>query len=425
MSQRRLRMGVAGLGRAFSLMLPTLVQDERIEIVAGADPRAEARARFEQDFAGRAYARVEDMCADPSVEVVYVSTPHQYHVENVAAAAAAGRHILCEKPMALTVGECLRMIEAAQAAGVALVVGHSHSFDAPVRRAREIVESGVYGDVRMMSGMDYTDFLYRPRRAEELDTSKGGGVVYNQAPHQVDNVRFIGGGMVKSVRAVTGAWDPARRTEGAYTALLTFEGGAAASITYSGYAHFDSDELVDWIAESGLPKNPDNYGATRRALAGVAGDAEYALKSDVNYGGPRYAGFDPRKAKPAAERFHQNFGLLVASCDGADLRPTSKGVMIYDDRERRLEPVPVPAVPRREVMDELYAAVVDGVAPVHDGRWGLATMEVCFAILASAREGREITLSHQVPTPSLLARQGSAGVGGAEVGGAGLGRAAP
>lgn len=404
MAQRKLRMGVAGLGRAFSLMLPTLVMDERIEIVAGADPRAEARARFEQDFTGRAYERVEDMCADPRVEVVYVSTPHQYHVENVAAAAAAGRHILCEKPMALNVGDCAAMIEAAQRAGVALVVGHSHSFDAPVRRAREIVESGVYGDVRMMSGMDYTDFLFRPRRPEELDTSKGGGVIYNQAPHQVDNVRFIGGGLVRSVRAVTGAWDASRRTEGAYTALLTFEGGAAASITYSGYAHFDSDELVDWVAESGLPKNPDAYGAARRALDGVAGEAEHALKWQVNYGGPRYAGFDPVKAKPAVERLHQNFGLLVVSCDGADLRPTSKGVMIYDDRERRLEAVPVPSVPRREVIDELYAAVVDGVPPAHDGRWGLATMEVCFAILQSAREGREVTLSHQVSTPNLAAR---------------------
>jgi len=115
------------------------------------------------------------------------------------------------------------------------------------------------------------------------------------------------------------------------------------------------------------------------------------------------------KAKPAAERYHQNFGLLVVSCDSADLRPTSKGVMIYDDRERRLDAVAVPPVPRREVIDELYAAVVHGLAPVHDGRWGLATMEVCFAILESARSGREVTLSHQTPTPRLASRvRGSA-----------------
>jgi len=52
---------------------------------------------------------------------------------------------------------------------------------------------------------------------------------------------------------------------------------------------------------------------------------------------------------------------------------------------------------------------VHGLAPVHDGRWGLATMEVCFAILTSAREGREITLSHQCPTPSLAAREAARG----------------
>lgn len=401
MSVRKIRLGIAGLGRAFSLMLPTLVLDPRIEIVAGADPRPEARARFEQDFAGRAYANVADMCADPAIEAVYVSTPHQYHVENVLAAAGNGRHILCEKPMALNVEDCQAMIDAARNAGVHLVVGHSHSFDGPIRRAREIVESGAYGDVRMMSAMDYTDFLYRPRRPEELDTSKGGGVIFNQAPHQVDNVRFIGGGMVKSVRAFTGAWDAARRTEGAYTALLTFENGAGASITYSGYAHFDSDELVDWIGEGGLPKNPDNYGAARRGLRGIDEQAELDLKSQLNYGGPRYAGFDPAKALPP-ERWHQNFGLLVASCERADLRPTSKGVMIYDDGAKRLDEVPVPPVPRSEVIDELYGAVVDGRPPVHDGTWGLATMEVCFAILKSAQTGQDVALAHQVPVPALL-----------------------
>lgn len=401
MTVRKLRLGIAGLGRAFSLMLPTLVQDERIEIVAGADPRAEARDRFTQDFAGRAYASVEDMCADPLVEAVYVSTPHQYHRENVVAAAQAGRHILCEKPMALSIEDCEAMIAAARAARVALVVGHSHSFDAPVRRTRELIESGAFGALHMMSALNYTDFIYRPRRPEELDTAKGGGVIFNQAPHQVDNLRFIGGGLVRSVRAATAIMDPARPTEGAFTAFLTFDGGVAASLTYSGYAHFDSDELVDWINEGGLPKNPDNYGAARWALQGTSAADELAIKAQANYGGARYGQADARLSTKPQTRWHQNFGFLIASCAQADLRPTSKGVMIYADDERRLEDVPVRAVPRMEVMDELYAAVVDGVPPVHDAAWGLATMEVCFAILQSAHEGREVTLHHQVPTPSL------------------------
>ena len=95
------------------------------------------------------------------------------------------------------------MIDAAQRAGVHLIVGHSHSFDAPVLRLRALIESGDFGRVRMINAINYTDYLYRPRRPEELDTAQGGGAVFNQAAHQVDIVRLIGGGQVASVRAAS------------------------------------------------------------------------------------------------------------------------------------------------------------------------------------------------------------------------------
>ena len=93
------------------------------------------------------------------------------------------------------------MIAAARHAGVHLIVGHSHSFDAPILRTRALIASGEYGAVRMITALNYTDFLMRPRRPEELDTAQGGGAVFNQAAHQVDIVRLLGGGRVKSVRA--------------------------------------------------------------------------------------------------------------------------------------------------------------------------------------------------------------------------------
>ncbi len=395
MAERRLRIGIAGLGRAFSIMLPALAS-EKLEIVAGADPRPEARARFAADFKGRAYVTVEDMCADPAVEAVYVSTPHGVHRANVEAAAAHKRHVLVEKPMALTLDDCRAMIEATRAAGVVMVVGHSHSFDLPVRRAREIIASGAVGELRMITSSYFTDFLYRPRRREELDTAEGGGVMYNQAPHQVDVARLLGGGLVRSVRANAGVWDPARPTEGAYQALLTFENGATASLTYSGYAHYDGDELVDWITEGGLPKDPARYGMARNALSAAASLAEEEqLKALVNYGGERYGG-PQNAAGDRQQRFHQHFGHVVASCTKADLRPSAKGVHVYADTERRFEQLASPKVYRDEVIDELWNAVVNGAPVVHSGEWGMATMEVCLAMLASSREGRELTLHHQV-----------------------------
>src|SRR4249920_310707 len=255
-SKHKLRIGVAGLGRAFAVMLPTFRADPRVNLVAAADTRADARQRFAEEFSASAYATVEELCVDPAVQVIYVATPHQLHARHAALAAQHRKHLLVEKPMALTLEECTAIIVAAGSAGVHLVVGHSHSFDAPVRHMRDLIESGRYGDARMINAINYTDYLYRPRRPEELDTALGGGAVFNQAAHQVDIVRLIGGGRVTSVRAATGSWDASRPTEGAYAALLTFENGVFASLTYNGYGHFDSDEFQGWIGEMGKAKAP-------------------------------------------------------------------------------------------------------------------------------------------------------------------------
>src|SRR2546421_387790 len=87
---------------------------------AGPRGRGEARARFADDFSARTYGSVEELCGDPAVEVVYVATPHQHHVHHVATAAAQGKHVLVEKPMAVTLDECAAMVAAARAANVHL-----------------------------------------------------------------------------------------------------------------------------------------------------------------------------------------------------------------------------------------------------------------------------------------------------------------
>ena len=87
---------------------------------------------------------------------------------------------------------------------------------------------------------------------------------------------------------------------------------------------------------------------------------------------------------------------MIVCCERGDLRPTPKGVFIYGDEERRFMALPPPAVPRAEVIDELCDAVLEGRKPLHGGEWGLATLEVCLAMLRSAPEGREVALSRQV-----------------------------
>ena len=389
-----LRIGVLGLGRAFTLMLPTWRDDPRVKLVAAFDPRPQAREAFVEHFGGVAHASAEALCQDPSVQWIYVATPHGLHADHVCVAAQSGKHVLVEKPMALTLAEADRMIQACANAGTQLVVGHSHSFDAPVLLARDLIASGQFGAVRMIHAMQYTDFLYRPRRPEELDTSQGGGVVFSQAAHQVDIVRLLAGGQVECVRAVTGQWDASRPTEGAYSALLTFKDGAFASLSYNGYGYYDSDTLMDGIGELGQAKDPSTHSRTRSRQARLLDEAaEIQAKAERNFGGADFQ--SPPRQTPQAS---QHFGPVLVSCQGADLRLTPHGVEVHDLHGMRRIPAVLPPVPRGEVVDELCAISHEGRMPQHGGAWSRATLEVCLALLQSQREGRDILMQHQVPT---------------------------
>lgn len=381
------RLGVAGLGRAFVLMLPTFRSDDRVRLVASAAPREESRSAFTAEFGGCGYSSVESLCADPEVEAIYVATPHGLHTAHVQMAAAAGKHILVDKPLAVSMEDGVEMVAAAAEAGVHLIVGPSHSFDASVLLARRIIESGEFGQLRMVQALNYTDFLYRPRRPEELRTEDGGGILFSQAIHQIDIVRLLAGGEATQVSALTGAWDPARPTEGAYAALMPFKSGAFATLTYSGYAHFDSDTWMGDIGELGQAKEPAAYGRARKALEGLSPEDEAALKLTRTYG----AGDSPT----AAER-HEHFGPVIALCDRADLRLTPDGVEIWGDTQRDLRTVPLGKAPRRTVIDALVSAVRHDRPPPQTGAWGLASLEACHAVLASARSGTPVRLDRQV-----------------------------
>ena len=390
MPAQTIRLGAIGLGRAAATMLPSLIAHPNVRLTAAADSNPAARTRFEADFGGRTYASAVELCASPDVDAVYIATPHQFHAADVLTAAGHGKHAIVEKPMALTLEECRAMTDAAESNGVVLVVGHSAGFNPSIKLIRETIASGSVGPLRMMTNLDYTNFLYRPRRPEELDTAQGGGIIYNQLPHQLDLIRVIDGGPLESAYAVTGVWDRARPTEGALTALLQFSDGVAASLTYSGYDHFDTDEFHDWVSEGGSEKRPA-YGEQRRALRAFATPADEAR-------GRTASGFAGHGiTRPNGPMHHPHFGLLIVSCENADLRPSPDGMLVYDDDGvHEVIAPPARTYPNKDgVIDELYDAIVSGEPPLHDGQWGTATMAAAIALLQSARERRAITLSRE------------------------------
>jgi phthalate 4,5-cis-dihydrodiol dehydrogenase len=289
-------------------------------------------------------------------------------------------------------------LNACQQAGVQLMVGHSHSFNAPVLQARALIASGQLGQVRMITALNYTVFLYRPRRPEELNTALGGGVIHSQAAHQIDVVRLLGGGKVVSVQACTGQWDASRPTEGAFSALLQFENGAFANVTYNGHGHFDSDVWMDHVGEIGNPKpaaeSQQRYGQARRRLeTAPTAEKESELKAARNYGGPLYA--------PAAitTNAYQHFGPVVVSCDKGDIRLTPHGVWVYGPDREYFEALPAPAYPRKEVIDELVQALRQSSPLTHSGEWSRASTEVCLGILQAAQSQQAVQMQHQIGVP--------------------------
>ena len=382
-----LRWGIAGIGSGASNLLGGFARNPHVKITAAADIRQEAVEAFGREFNCETYVSVEEMCKSPNVDAVWVSTPNHLHAEHVIAAVEHKKHCTVSKPMAITLEECEAMNQAAETNGVVLLSGHTQSMMAPVRKMAEVVRSGAYGRLGMLHSWHFSDWMYRPRMPYELDVTKGGGLIYRQSPHHIDIVRLIGGGLVKSVRAQTMILDPERFAPGAFTAYLEFEDRTPCTIVYSGYGHFDSSELT-----FGRGYSPG------RVTKSTTPDEEEALKEARRYtaGGKSPTGAEAAQAEQPS---HSAFGLTIATCEKADIRQSPHGLWVYDESGKHEITVPKDQVRGDAEFEEMYEAVVNRRHVVHDGRWGEATHEVTMAIMESARTGKEVVLSHQVPVP--------------------------
>jgi len=403
---RTLRFGIAGLGTASTAILPEIVAHPHLAVTAAADPRREALDKFASQFGGETFETVDAMCASPNVDAIFICTPNQFHAEHAIAAATHGKQVIVEKPMALTLDECTAMITAAESNGVHLLVGHTHGFDAPVRAMAKLIHGGDLGRLLMLNGWYFTDWIYRPRMPDELSPEKGGGVVFRQAPHHVDIMRILGGGMVRSVRASTSIADPARPVEGSYMAFLDFEGGAAASITFSGYGRYDTSELTGGVGETGRRRDPEAHLKAHARVQGYARpEDEWRFKDAVRFGGKREGEWEVVAAGDTGKEGrigHPFYGVILASCERGDIRQTPRGLLVYENQGRREIEIPLAALEREAELDAMYHAWArDRPLAAHDGRWGRATLEVCLGMQESARLRRDVPMSRQTPYRSM------------------------
>src|ERR1043166_5437241 len=193
-----IRIGLVGLGTAGRSLPQAVAKTTGFSFVAGADLRAEARDQYAAEFGIETFASVEAMCERKELDAVYVATPNPYHAEHAITALQHGKHVMVEKPMALTLEDCDKMIATAEQNRVKLMVAHTRSFNPPIRKMREIISSYRLGRVTQVHTLRYSPWVLRPREPGEIDSALGGGVCYRQAPHQVDIARLLAGGMARS-----------------------------------------------------------------------------------------------------------------------------------------------------------------------------------------------------------------------------------
>ncbi len=187
-----IRLGIAGAGIAALQALPHITKiGNKIRLTALADIRRENMAFIADHYDGdlALFDDVGEMCASDAVDAVWVATPNNLHAEHTLWAAGNGKHVVCEKPMAVTIDQCRRMVDAVEKNGVKYVQGHSKVYDTPIRKMGEILKTGELGRVIHIHSWNWNDWLVRALVASEVDTSQGTGVVFRQGPHQADMVR--------------------------------------------------------------------------------------------------------------------------------------------------------------------------------------------------------------------------------------------
>jgi phthalate 4,5-cis-dihydrodiol dehydrogenase len=365
-------------------MIRAAVEDPRFVLAAAADPRCGPRAMFARNFGAKSYETFESLCGDRSLEAVYIASPHEFHAEQTICALEHGKDVIVEKPLALTLEDCDAIIATVKRTGRTVIVGHTHAFDPSILKIRELVSQSDFGSLGMVTTLNYTDFLYRPRRPEELETSRGGGIAFNQITHQIDMVRAIANANVRSLRANVGRLDDSRPTEGNSAVFLEFENGAAASLVYSGYDFFDSDGLHDWVAESGARKTQAHGGARRMLREDHRSETEKRFL--LGYGSRTF---------PTASFRPPHFGLLIATFQRADVRVTPNGVAIFDENgEREISLKSDSIMPGHgNVLTAFWLAVREGKPCIHDALWGRETLAIVLGILESGRSRRELQMA--------------------------------
>lgn len=326
-----LRWGVLGTARINRSLIPPLRASARnVPVAVASREPARARAYAREWALPVAHETYEALLADPTLDVVYVSLPNHLHVPWTLRAVAAGKHVLCEKPLALTPAAVDAVADAARAAGVVVAEAFMYRHHPRTRQVRDLVAGGALGAVRFVRG-SFSFNLTRPPDDSRWDPARGGGALWDVGCYPVSYTRYV----------------LAEEPEEVYGQCVT--GPSGVDLSFSGVLRFPSGVLAQIDA---------GFQTQYRMAMEVAG-TDGVLRAPW--------AFKPRPDVP--------FEVVRGDDPPAPLPPVAEPEHLYAGE-----------------VEDLADAVLEGRAPavsLADSRANAAVLE---ALLRSAREGRPVRL---------------------------------
>ncbi len=254
------RVGMLGCGFIGEFHAQGLRYVRDAQLVASCDASSERREAYAARFGGRAYATVDELCADPEVDLVIVSLPNHLHRDAVLAAAAAGKGVACTKPLGRNAGEAADMLRAVRDAGVFNAYLENVIFNPDLLRMRDMVEAGSIGRLTTVRAREGHS---GPHAAHFWDAElAGGGALLDMASHGAEYARFLFGKdlAVTDVFAWGATLVHGERTRGEDNAVMVmrFADGRAATVD------------VSWSSKGGLEGRFEAYGDGGRLITDIS-----------------------------------------------------------------------------------------------------------------------------------------------------------
>ena len=254
-----LRVCLIGCGRAGMIHARNFSKNVKgARLIALCDPFEKSLlAAAEELPVSYTYTDYKEAMKNPEIDAVVVVTPTNLHKDITVAAAAAGKHVFCEKPMADTKEECDIMIKACRDAGVKLQIGFMRRFDKSFMRAKEMCETGAIGDVTMVKSN-----TYGPSEPQEwmYDVRKSYGPLGEVNSHDFDTVRWYAGAEARAVYAVGHNFRSPQKAEqypewyDTCSTTIEFENGIIGVITGAQFVKYGYDSRAEILGTKGIVK---------------------------------------------------------------------------------------------------------------------------------------------------------------------------